>query len=92
MTRTLILITAAASLAAALTFPPVRACAPVLVRRNGAIVNLDTGVEIRPGRSPVVLSPGELAGLVARHNAALAQRNDARRLKSLIHHHRRAPR
>jgi hypothetical protein len=83
-------LAAAASFVAALTCPAVRACAPVLVLRNGAVVNLDTRVEVRPGRLPIVLSPARVAALLARQRAALARRNAARLLR-IPPHRRGAP-
>lgn len=67
MPRRLTLLAAALVLGAVLAPLPARACAPVLVRRDGTIVNLDTGVEIRPGGLRTVLGPRALARLVARH-------------------------
>lgn len=91
MIRRLVHLAAAATFVAALTCPAARACAPVLVLRNGAVVNLDTRVEVRPGRLPIVLSPARIAALLARQRVALAQRNAERLLHIVPHHRRGAP-
>lgn len=92
MTRSLAWITTVAGLVALGAAPSVRANIPVLVRRNGAIVNLDTRVETRPGLPPVVLTPAQLNALVARHEAELARRNIDRVLKHHLPSGRRTPR
>ncbi len=84
MIRSLVLTAAPAVLIAALAVPA-RANAPVLVLKNGTIVNLDTQIEVRPGRSPVRLSRVAIARLIAAHEAALARQRIEQALKKHPH-------
>lgn len=59
--------------------------APVLVRRDGTIVNLDTGVAIHPDGSRTVLSHASLALLIAHQRARI----EKMQLAKTLHHHQK---